>query len=156
LCTIDVEHTSSSTGGSPLRLSSVTPRSALWIASCRRDATPLQTSRTASSRAISSRIAGTPVRRSDCWARRRSLSSVIACDTEASSARSFSWTRAWRCSNSGFGGRGGAALTGSGGTTSVVVSSSSSKLGPGAAALCCCGPGAAGRRSSTGKGGCWR
>ena len=134
-----MEHTSSSTGGSPLRLSSVTPRSAVWITSPRRVATPRQTSRTASSRPISSRIAGTPLRRSACCARRRSLSSVIACDSEASSVRNFSCTCAWSCSNSGFGGRGGAAWTGSGGVSSIEVSSSSRLGRTTAVVLCCCG-----------------
>ena len=142
LCTIDVEHTSSSTGGSPLRFSSETPRSACSTAPRSRVATPRHTSLTASSRPISSRIAGTPVRRSACCARRRSPSSVIACDTDASSVRSFSWTRAWSCRSSGFGGRGGASWAGGGGGSSTVASSSS-KFGRGRAKLTvrCCGGG---------------
>jgi len=102
-----VAHTSSSTSGSPFRRSSVILDSACWTACLVLFATVRQTSRTASRRAISSLIAGSPARRSACCARNRSASRARACERELSSDVSLLWTSDCNRSNSGLGGRGG-------------------------------------------------
>lgn len=96
LWTMLVEHTNSSTSGSPFRRNSDKFRSACSTVLRKRDDTFRQTSRTASSRAISSRIAGSPAKRSVCCARSRSASTCNPCDREANSDRILSCTCPWR------------------------------------------------------------
>ena len=85
LWTIDVAHTSSSTSGSPFLRNSAMFDSACWTACLVLLATVRQTSRTASRRAISSLIAGSPAKRSDCCARNLSASRASAWERELSS-----------------------------------------------------------------------